>query len=257
MSRRYPNEVHDFIRANVQGTTTKELARLTGETFGIEFTSSAMKSYKQNHGLKSGTPCGNKTGGGSGVFPLSIAQYIAENYIGVGPKEMTWRLNTVFGTSYEPTQLKGYYANHKLNSGTDGRFKKGCTPLNKGVKGVCYAGSEKGWFQKGYQPHNKQPIGTVLLKTDGYLWRKLGEGARDWKQEHRIIWEEINGVIPEGSVLTFLDGNRENCVLSNLALITIEENLEINRKRLRFSCADLTESGILLARLNVKIRKRG
>lgn len=257
MSRRHPKEVHDFIRANVKGATTKELARLTAEKFGIDFTCSAMKSYKANYGLKSGTPCGNKAGEGSAVFPLAITQYIQANYEGVGPKEMAQHLNDMFGTQYKAPQLKGWYANHGISSGLDGRFQKGCISHNKGQKGLRIPGSEKGWYQKGSTPYNKQPIGTVLKKSDGYLWRKLGEGARDWRQEHRLIWEEANGEIPEGGLLVFLDRDKENCTLENLALVNHQENLELNRKKLRSASADFTQSGILVARLNVATRKRG
>ena len=51
MSQRYPKEVHDFIRDNVEGRTAQELADLTNAAFGTAFTAASMKSYKTNHKL--------------------------------------------------------------------------------------------------------------------------------------------------------------------------------------------------------------
>lgn len=51
MANRYPPEVHDFIAANVEGRTCKELAELTNREMGTAFTETMMHSYKHNHGL--------------------------------------------------------------------------------------------------------------------------------------------------------------------------------------------------------------
>lgn len=256
MARRYPKEVHEFIAANVKGRTAKELAELVNERFGLEFTASSMRSYKTNHKLKSGTPCGLPKGHASEVFPQPVIDYIRANYKGVGNKEMAERLNAVFGTNYTTKQLNGYYKNHGLNSGLTGRFEKGHVSHNKGKKGFHPAGSEKGWFSKGHTPANKLPIGTVLMKSDGYLWRKLGEGSRDWKQEHRLIWEAAHGPVPRGHILIFLDGDRTNCVLENLAMISLAENAQMNTRKLRSNVPEYTEVGIRIAKIHNTVKGR-
>lgn len=188
-------------------------------------------------------------------YPEHIAEYILQNYHGVGPKEMTEKLNAEFGTSYTRSQIKGYYANHKLNSGLTGHFPKGHVPPNKGKKG-CYApGIEKGWFKKGQAAHNKTEIGTIRFRpSDGYLWEKYGPGQHDWKPHHQLVWERAHGKQPEGYVLVFKNGDHMNCDLSNLALVSYAENFELNRSGLKSSDADLTESAILVARVKTKIR---
>ena len=72
MARRYPPEVKAFIAENVAGRTTKELAEMVNARFCLDFTEGRMKSYKMNHGLKSGTPCGVSKGNGSSVFPKPV-----------------------------------------------------------------------------------------------------------------------------------------------------------------------------------------
>jgi hypothetical protein len=41
--------------------------------------------------------------------------------------------------------------------------------------------------------------------------------------KHRYVWEQANGPIPDGHNIAFRDGNRQNCDLSNLYLISREE----------------------------------
>lgn len=259
MRQRYSPEVRAFIAENVVGRTAQELADMTNAAFGTAFTAATMKCYKNNHKLKSGTPGGTPKGGPSKQFPEPIGRYIRENYHGVGHAEMAARLKEAFGRDYTPAQIKGFYANHGLNSGLTGHFKKGGTPYNKGRKGYHAPGSEKGWFRKGSQPWDTVPVGTVLEKTDGYLWKKTGDAPgcwlQNWRQLHLLIWEEVNGPVPEGCVIIFKDGNKKNCTLENLAQITLAENAVMNKHGLRFANGEATEAGILIAKIKIAAGK--
>ena len=75
MANRYPPEVHQFIAANVEGRTCKELAELTNREMGTAFTETMMHSYKHNHGLKSGTKRG-KPKGWSPIYPEGMEAFI-------------------------------------------------------------------------------------------------------------------------------------------------------------------------------------
>ncbi len=50
-------------------------------------------------------------------------------------------------------------------------------------------------------------------------------GVNEWKYLHIYNWEKINGPVPEGWLLEFIDGNPMNCELSNLRLISRKEHL--------------------------------
>lgn len=233
---------------------------MTNAAFGTAFTSASMKSYKANHKLKSGTPTGLPKGHATKVFPQHIIDYIRVNHHGVGPDAMTKKLNELFGTEYTRAQIKGFYRNHGLDSGLTGHFEKGHIPLNKGKKGYYAPGCEKSWFQKGQQPWDTVPVGTVSMKADGYLWKKIddkpGVWTQNWRQLHRLIWEEVNGAVPEGYRVIFKDGNHENCAIENLALISLAENAVMNRYNLRFDRPEYTEAGILIAKVKIAAARR-
>ena len=252
----YPEEVVEFIRENVSGKTAEELSILVNEKFGTDFDKNKMKSFKQNHKIRSGREHLKGLKKETELYPKEVLEFILQNYKGKGHAKMAKILNEKFGTKYTTMQIKAFYGNRKLDSGVTGYFESGHIPPNKGKKGFCAKGSEKGWFGKGHVPANKLPIGTILKKTDGYLWRKIGEGSRDWKQEHILRWEEKNGAIPKGFCLTFLDGNRENVEISNLALVSRAEHVTLTKLNLRSEEPEITETGILIARLYTEKQKK-
>ncbi|MGX8795452.1 HNH endonuclease signature motif containing protein [Fusibacter sp. JL298sf-3] len=209
-----------------------------------------MKAYKANHKLRSGTPRGMPAGRPTNLYPREVCRFIEENHLGVGPKEMSELLNKTFGRNYTKAQIKAYYANHKINSGLTGYFCKGHTPPNKGKKGYCSPGAEKGWFKKGCPAANHKPIGSERVDMYGYTLIKTEE-PNVWVPKHKVIWENKNGKVPEGRVLTFLDGDKSNIALDNLALVSMAESLELTRSKLRSRNAKLTETGILIAKVKV------
>lgn len=76
----------------------------------------------------------------------------------------------------------------------------------------------------------------------GTLWER-------WEFLHRAVWEEHNGPIPEGMIVSFRDSNKENCDISNLMLITKSENAQLSRWGLRSEDPDITDTSLNLIRL--------
>jgi len=115
-------------------------------------------------------------------------------------------------------------AKRMIPAGAAYRFKKGHIPVNKGRKGWYPPGCEKNWFKKGHKPHNYK-TGEFLSK-DGYVVMSIGEGKQ--KLKHIYNWEQLNGPLPKGHCLNFLDGDRTNTNVENLELITRAELLRRN-----------------------------
>lgn len=63
-----------------------------------------------------------------------------------------------------------------------------------------------------------------------YLEKSTGYKRFGWKNKihyvHRMIWEHVNGPIPEGLEIDHIDGDRSNNVIWNLRLVTSSQNKE-------------------------------
>lgn len=119
-----------------------------------------------------------------------------------------------------------------------GRFEKGVIPYTKGEKREEYMSAEgienckKTQFKKGNKPHTYLPIGTEIM-VSGYMYVKVADVSRarkceNWKQKHRLLWESVNGPIPEGHNIQFKDGNPMNITIDNLYIISKEEQMKNN-----------------------------
>ena len=185
-------------------------------------------------------------------YPEYVREFLIKNNAGKSAREITELLNSTFGTDYTAKGIKGLRARMHLVSGLTGHFEKGHIPANKGKKGYCAPGSEKGWFKKGQIPHNHGPVGTEVMTTDGYLKIKIAE-PKQWHFKHIMEWEKYNGKVPEGCMISFKDGDHYNCNIENLMCITKAENAILNHQKLRSESAEQTETAVILAKLQHKI----
>lgn len=191
----------------------------------------------------------------SKLFPEDIAEYIHSNYAGNGPKAMAAMLNDKFGTSYTRNQLKRYYHNHNINSGTTGWFEKGCIPMNKGKKmsREQYEASKATMFKNGMRPHNTKKVGDMSKRSDGRWYYKVSDG--NWELLNRYVYEQYYGPIPEGCLVVHKDGDMDNMHPDNLILIDRGDNIVMNSQGLRFANEDLFEAGLTLARIKMKCKQ--
>lgn len=172
-------------------------------------------------------------------------------------KEIQAEFISCFGWEISICQIKGYMGNHKINNGLTGRFPKGHIPPNKGKKGQCASGCEKGWFKKGHIPKNHRSVGAERVNADGYVEIKVAE-PNQWKLKHRVIWEEHKGEIPPNSVIIFVDSDKQNVTLDNLRLIEKSTNAVINHSGLSKFNGVFKDTAITIAELkkNTSVAKK-
>jgi hypothetical protein len=146
------------------------------------------------------------------------------------------------------------------NPGVAYRFPKGHVPANKGLRRPGWAPGRMATtqFKKGQRGNKWVPIGTERLNSDGYWSVKVAETKRydkSWKAKHRILWEQAHGPVPPGHIVSFKDGNKLNCVLENLELLTMADNARRNAvwKKIPKELADLV---MLRAKVQRQINKR-
>lgn len=124
--------------------------------------------------------------------------------------------------------------------GTGTRFEKGHVPANIGLRRPGFAPGRMAETQfkkgcmRGAAQRKWKPVGTERMSKDGYLERKVhdsdnehlpsGEAnrlrARRWRAVHILVWEEVNGPLPEGFAVTFINRDRKDTRLENLELIS-------------------------------------
>jgi hypothetical protein len=186
------------------------------------------------------------------------AAFIRENVKGRTSNELTQMVNAHFGLNLGRNQIRAYMKNNGLTNGVIRKFKSGHTPFNKGKKGLTTGGIET-QFKKGQQSHNYKPVGTERIDRDGYILIKVSnEGAwhKRWRHKHKVVWEEVNGPIPRGYCLIFLDSNKQNISLGNLQLVTRKSLARLNQNNLITGNAELTRTGIIIADIYSKMGEK-
>lgn len=123
-------------------------------------------------------------------------------------------------------------------SGKQFQFKKGNNPMNKGLKQTEYMSTEMiertkaTRFKKGQPTHNELYDGAITIhkrknrNTPPYKWIRISKGKM--RMLHIVNWEKENGPVPEGFIVAFKTPDTMNCEVSNLELITRQENMRRN-----------------------------
>lgn len=144
-----------------------------------------------------------------------------------------------------------------------GCFREGHNTWNKGTHFNSGGRSVQTRFKQGRLADNRLPVGSEITDNYGYRKRKVrddaakGQGYKNWKFLHVIVWEENNGPLPKGHIVRFKDLDITNVDPDNLVAVSRAEHAVINRW---MAMGDLPEGGmdvlITMARLKIAARKR-
>ena len=104
----------------------------------------------------------------------------------------------------------------------------------------------KGWIEKKHEAKPKpkpkrkcksqssprqKPIGTIVIRMNKqnqkFKMIKFAEPNK-WMMLNRNIWEKHNGKMPPKHIIRHKDGNKLNCDIDNLVLMSLAENLKLN-----------------------------
>lgn len=148
------------------------------------------------------------------------------------------------------------------NPGIAFRFKPGTKPWNTGMKGWKAGGrSAETRFGKGHRGGRAlavyQPIGAERLSKEGYLQRKVNDDfplQRRWKAVHVLLWEQQRGPVPRGHKVCFVNGDKRDIRIENLALISDADNMR--RNSLHNQPREIRQIMQLRGALNRKINAR-
>ena len=250
----YPQEITDFVREHCGEYSVSDMAEIVSWVFGIDMSYSKMRAFYKNRHLHGLPRKGRK---GKSKFPEGTNEFMQQIIPGRSSEEIADLVNARFGPgTMTVEQVRTYKKNHKIPSGVDTRYKPGQVPMNKGTHPPTKGRMAETQFKKGNRPHNALPIGSEVLRDDGYLQVKIAE-PDVWKLKHRLVWEQHNGPIPEGGLVVFRDGNPLNTDISNLALIDKSVNVRLNHMKIRHvESPKLFDTAVLVATIASEAGRR-
>lgn len=256
MNRKWPNnpEIIEFCQQMTDRfVPLKQQIEQLKQRFGIEMSYYQIVAYRQVNHIRI-----------SKYWTDEMLDFVRENAPEMPFKTLAEEIKIKFNRpDMTANKIKNCVANNHIKTGRTGYFIKGHVPTNKGQK-MSEEIKQKiahTWFQKGNRPHNEHPVGTQIFSHDGYLMQKVSDDLhipkkQRWKPVHHIVWEQVNGPVPPGHIVIFLDGNRQNFSIDNLKLISRKTNAGLNQWGLRFDDAELTKTGIQITELKQTINQK-
>lgn len=203
-------------------------------------------------------------------YSKEIVGFVKNNAIGKTNQEITELVNNHFGLSITINQMKSFKSNHKISSGLTGYFVKGHSTHNKGKCWNDYLSKKaqskirETCFTKGKNINNQRhkwcEVGEEKITKYGYIMVRVAERTGNksnpfWQPKQRLIYEKHNGKVPKGSVIIFADGNIRNFDIDNLVCVSRQELLTMNQNSLIKKYGEATKSGLLIAKLYIKMNK--
>lgn len=263
--RRWTEDELAFLKEYTPGHSYREIHEEHNRRFpDLPRSLESVRNVCVNHKFHCGGRQGRPVYQDPAFYSEDELAFLKEYAPGHSRKEIHEEYNRRFPE--RPRSFKSVVAclkNHGITNGRDTRFPpggKGSRPWNQGKKmsPEQYEKCKPTMYSKGNRPKQYLPIGTEKKLADGYTWVKVDDQLCakknvNWKQKQRLIWEQHNGPIPEGMFVTFLDGNRENFAIENLALITRAEHARLNQSGLRSEDPEITATALQIAKLSTKI----
>ena len=225
MSKKLLPKHIEFLKKNVRGKTYAELTILFNKHFKTDFSLRQVWGLCQRYGISNGKSYAEWT--------PEMKDYIKSNYQkATSIKDLLVMVNAYFETNFTIKQLGNFlWKNHqKIDLQLRSRS------------------SRSGVFAK--------PMYSEKLNSKGYVVVRVsmtGTQYEMWKGKHSLVWEQAYGKIPKGRQIIFLDGNKLNCALENLAMVSREECLRLSQYGLRFGNAAATLAGIAVVRHRLSI----
>jgi len=215
-----------FLREHYPKLGLADLANAFNGAFGSSKTSSQIRAACKNHKIRCGRTTGEINKGKFTLLTPEQVMFVKDNYSKLTRRQLCLALNEVFGSAVRESQLISFLKNQKITCGRTGHFPKGNVPYTAGTKGFVKPNS--GNFKKGNRPHNAVPVGSTTVDEYGYHKIKVAE-PNVWEFIHRQVYERTHGPIPADHNIVFINGDRDDCSLENLELVTQSEHAVRNR----------------------------
>lgn len=164
------------------------------------------------------------------LFNSEQADFIKNNYKGINNEALTKLVNEKFGSDFSVKQIKSFKRYRKLDSGLPGGFKKGEKSINK------------------------HPVGSERISPDGYTRIKVANPSR-WINKHKYLYEKNIRKLNKGELVIFLNGDKTDFSLENLAAVTRGELAQLNKLGFIQSDREFAIAGLNIIRIKDKLKE--
>lgn len=262
---RYAEVMLAFLRENYPSMALVDLTKAFNAAFFLDKTPAQLKAALKNYRIVSGRHSSEITRGKSRLFTPEQVAFIRTRYQFLSHVELATALNVEFGIAVTAGQVRSFVRNHHITCGRTGCYEKGNRPWNAGTKGQGLTGANVHSFKPGNVPANVRPLGFERIGKHGYIEIKVAERCpytgfpTRFRSKHVVVWEQHHGPVPPGMLIRFLDGDKTNCDIANLAMVSQGENAILNKSGISGLPAEIMPSCIALARLRKKMgdKRRG
>lgn len=254
-NKQYFDEHLDFLREQYKKMKIEDLTEAFNSKFGMNKSEQAIKTVLYKNKIKCGRDYKNRFLKRKNILTVEQDDYLRVLYQKMTAVESTKKLNAEFGTNFSESQIIGYIGNNKIKSGRAGCFQKGSAPWNKGSKGLIPPGPSS--FKKGHIGPTIKQLYSERMNKDGIIEIKVPVPRKGFKTSYmpkqRWVYEQHNGTIPAGHVVSFLDGDILNFDPDNLIALSRAELLRLNKNEYRQQPDELKPTVLALSKLQVGI----
>lgn len=238
---KYTPEMCQWLKDNYNTVRFDELTARFNNTFGVEFTKSALW-HKVNRIIEGGIVRDEHKMITRTKWTNEMIEWLKIHYEDDSYNRLAITMNATFNCKITGSSLE-----HKIN-------RLGLKKSKESIKRFVLP--NKFSFKKGHIPATKKPIGYERTLPNGYTWVKVAE-PDVFRQKHRVIYEQHFGSIPQGYNVMFADRNKQNFDITNLVLVSNAELCTMNQNKLIYKdCGEATKCGLILAKLMIKERNR-
>lgn len=233
----WTNEMDAYLIQNYTNSTNKELAN----SLGLGLTSVRTRLYSL--GYKRVQP---------EYFTTEQVEFLKLNYQSIGDTELAEYYNEFFPKNKPWSKRHIEKKRRYLKLKRTDEEKKNIFIRNKEM-GRFNSCAINAWKTRG----SANEIGTIVhwkVRQRQYLHIKTNNG---YEKYHVYLWNQINGNIPKGFNVTFIDGNTLNCTIDNLELLSDADLVIKNSKNRKTYPIEIKELEKLLKKLNQKIENYG
>lgn len=235
MGKRYTQEQLDFLREGFKAMTVSQLTQAFNKEYGLDKSELNIHTLIGYHKLSSGKK--NKPIKQTRGQPYTKEQlaYLRRLYKSKDMKTLTRAFNKKYGEKRTETAIQATIDVYKLQS--------------KRKKGLHWS------FEKKIGAERVCPnTGFIVIKIDepSPYW----SGKTRQRHKHKVVWEKEHGPLQDGCCVRFKDGDKMNCTLENLFLVSRTENMFLNHLGFNNAPDELRETIRLTAKLKAKASER-